>query len=105
MFHLENNPERGTITISFDSMLSLHPLGPFADIVIEYAAETGLRPQTLDRFFGYKFTENDSSVQFYWNGGFTVYAINIGKAGFWDVRDRLSRICARISRRLKNAPK
>lgn len=86
--------------ITFDYTEPIHGLDPFHDIVTEYVSETGIQPKTVDMLFNFKFTEDGHSIQFYWNGGFTVYIFYIAKSQYDTVYGRLNKICARLNKQL-----
>ncbi|MBD5129192.1 MAG: hypothetical protein HDT43_04635 [Ruminococcaceae bacterium] len=92
--------KRGVPEITFDYFEPVHGLDPFWDIITEYSAETGLQPETVDILFNYKFTEDGEKIQFYWNGGFTVYVFHIPKARYDIVYGRLKNICGKLNRML-----
>lgn len=97
MYSLEKTSDCGVLKICFDSLLTESRLGPFADILAEYAAESGLKPRTVDLLFNYTFVENGSKIQFYWSGEFTVYVFGIENAQYQMVYERLLRIAARLN--------
>lgn len=88
------------LEITFDYAESLHPLGPFWDILSGYAAETGIEPKTVDFLFNYKFVENERRLQFYWNGSFTIYVFYIAKPQYNKVYGRLYKMCTELNRNL-----
>lgn len=98
MYRIEKTADRAVLKICFDYSFTKSRLGPFNDILAEYTAESGLEPQTVDFLYNYKFIENGSKIQFYWNGGFTVYVFYIEKAIYQTVYERLTRIAARLNR-------
>lgn len=100
MYRLTRTNDPGVLEITFDYMEPLRGLDPFNDIVTEYAAETGIQPQTVDLLFNYKFIEYGHNIQFYWNGGFTVYIFYISKDMYDTVYKRLNNICARLNKQL-----
>ena len=102
MYRLIKTKDAHTLEIGFDRAESIDVLGPFRDIVTGYAAESGVDPQEVDWLFNYKFRENGSQIQFYWNNGFTIYVFYIGSAQYQSVYGRLSRICADLNKQLKN---
>ncbi|MDE7360582.1 MAG: hypothetical protein K2N38_01475 [Oscillospiraceae bacterium] len=97
MYSLEKTSDRGVLKICFDSLLTESRLGPFADILAEYAAESGLMPRRIDILFNYAFIEKGSKIQFYWNGGFTVYVFGIESTQSQTVYERLLRITERLN--------
>ncbi len=97
MYRLEKTSDRGVLKISFDSLLTESRLGPFTDILAEYAAESGLKPRSIDILFNFAFIEKGSKIQFYWNGGFTVYVFGIERAQLQTVYERLMRITVRLN--------
>lgn len=101
MYRIEKTADRAVLKICFDSLLTASGLGPFTDILDEYSAESGLEPQTVDFLYNYKFIESGSKIQFYWNGGFTVYVFYIEKAVYQTVYERLLRIAARLNGRIR----
>lgn len=89
------------IRICFDSLLTPSRLGPFSDIIDEYMSESGLKPQIVDFPFSCKFVENGSKIQFYWNGGFSVFVFGIEKQCRETVYERLLRITSRLNDGIK----
>lgn len=86
--------------ITYDYTESFHPLGPFWDILSGYSAQTEIVPKTVDFLFNYKFTEDGHTLQFYWNGCFTIYVFYIAKPQYDTVYDRLYKICTELNRKL-----
>lgn len=100
MYILKKTQNSQSLEISFDYFESDNVLGPFGDILSEYSKNSGVKPQEVDFLFNYSFLEDGRKIQFYWNGGFTVYVIFFGKSQFQMVYDRLTRICANLNKKL-----
>lgn len=100
MYILKKTQNPQSLEISFDYFESIHPLGPFGDIITEYARISGVKPVEVDFLFNFKFSENGWKIQFYWNNGFTIYVILFGRAQYQLVYERLSRICSDLNRQL-----
>lgn len=95
MYTLEKNADHPVLKICFENALS----ESFNDILNEYEAESGLKAQTVDFLYNYKFIENGKKIQLYWNGGFTVYIFPVEKEIYQTVYERLVRITARLNKR------
>lgn len=100
LFILEKPKHPNVIEIYFDYWENIDPLGPFWDIVMGYAAETGIMPKVVDHIYNYKFVENGYKIQFYWNAVMRVYIFYVPNSQYQMVYDRLNRICTDLNRRI-----
>lgn len=100
MFYLEKTGSPNVLEIGFDDWDRIDPLGPFWDIIVGYSNETGLVPETVDRFYNYKFTEDEYKIQFYWDAVSRIYVFYIANSKYQTVYDRLYRICTDLNRRI-----
>lgn len=100
MFNLEKSQNPNVLEICFDDWDCIDNLGPFWDIVKGYAYETGITPKVVDHFYNYKFTEDGSKIQFYWNAVSRIYIFYIASSQYQLVYDRLNKICTDLNRRI-----
>lgn len=100
MFSLETTKDPSVLEIGFDYWDCIDPLGPFWDIVRCYGDESEIMPMTVDRYYNYKFTEDDYKIQFYWNAVARIYIFCIARAQYQMVYDRLKKICTDLNRQI-----
>ena len=99
MFYLETTKDPSVLEVVFDYWDNIHPLGPFWDILMSYAEESGIEPKTVDMCYNYKFIEDGYKIQFYWNAVSRIYIVYIARAQYQLVYDRMKKICTELNRR------
>lgn len=100
MFFLEKTKANNVLEISFNDWDCIESLGPFWDIVVGYARETGIAPKAVEHIYNYKFLEDGFKLQFYWDAVSRIYIFYIASSKYQTVYDRLSRICADLNQRI-----
>ena len=100
MFHLEKSKASDVLEIGFDDWECIDPLGPFWDIIVGYARESGIEPKVVDHIYNYKFVEDGYKIQFYWNAVSRIFVFGIVRSQYQLVYERLNRICTDLNRRI-----
>lgn len=100
MFFLRQTNNPPVLEISFDYWECIDGMGPYWDIVTNYAHEAGINPVTVDFIRNYKFTEDGHKIQFYWNSVSGIYIFYIAKSQYDLIYNRLHKICTSLNRQI-----
>ncbi len=90
-----------TISITFESGFFPGAIDPFVPLVTEYAKDFGYEIKTVDKFYQYKFVNDEFDLRFIWNGNFTVYIYVPVRRNYAEVELRLKRIINRLNREVR----
>ena len=89
-----------TITVTYDWKMFPGVRDPFVPVVLEYANEYGLKIKAVDRFYQYKFIDDEFDLRFFWNRNFSIYVYVPYKRHYEEVKQRMIRIVNRLNRDL-----
>lgn len=90
-----------TISITYESKMFPGAIDPFDPLVTEYANEYGLEIKTVDKFYQYKFVDDEFDVRFIWNGNFTIYVYVPVRRHYAEIESRLKRLINKLNRNIR----